>query len=96
MSISSGILTLVQTGLLHRKRATCPPSLLPNLQERFPETSWEETRWTRHGNLWSSSSAITAMDMVTSWMREYFWDRSEAVECALSAAGISRPEEYDG
>ncbi|KAF2799057.1 class I glutamine amidotransferase-like protein [Melanomma pulvis-pyrius CBS 109.77] len=94
MSISSGIQTLVQTGFLHRKRATCPPSLLPSLQERFPETSWQENRWTRHDNVWSSSSAITGIDMVTAWMREYFWDRSEAVKYALAAAGAGL-DEYD-
>ncbi|KAF2471548.1 uncharacterized protein BDR25DRAFT_303067 [Lindgomyces ingoldianus] len=96
MSISSGVLSLVQTGVLHERRAAAPASQLAHLQQRYPETSWQETRWSRHGNLWSSSSAMTAMDMVTAWMREYFWDRSEAVECALTAAGVAGLEEYDG
>ncbi|KAF2269250.1 class I glutamine amidotransferase-like protein [Lojkania enalia] len=96
MSVASGVLSLVQTGFLHQKRATGPTSLLPTLQQRFPETSWQETRWTRHDSLWTSSSAITAIDMLTAWMREYFWDRSEAVECALSAAGVARlDDEYE-
>ncbi|ORX92897.1 putative amidotransferase-domain-containing protein [Clohesyomyces aquaticus] len=94
MSISSGVLSLVQTGFLHERRAAAPPSQLAHLQQRYPETAWQETRWSRHGNFWSSSSAITAIDMVTAWMREYFWDRSEAVECALSAAGVARLEEF--
>ncbi|KAF2185401.1 class I glutamine amidotransferase-like protein [Zopfia rhizophila CBS 207.26] len=96
MTISSGILALAQTGFLHERRATAPSSLLPNLRQRFPQTSWQETRWSRHGNIWSSSSAITAMDMMSAWMREYFWDRSEAAEWALNATGVARLEEYDG
>lgn len=94
LSIASGIFALIQTGLLHRKRATGPFSLLSNLRQRFPETSWQETQWVRHDSIWSSSSAVTAIDMLAAWMRQYFWDRSEAVECALSAAGIARLEDY--
>lgn len=90
LSISSGISTLAQTGLLHQKRATGPSSLLPTLRQRYPETSWEAAPWTRHEKMWSSNSALSAMEMLASWMREYFWDRSAAVECALDAAGMSR------
>ncbi|KAF2709331.1 class I glutamine amidotransferase-like protein [Pleomassaria siparia CBS 279.74] len=95
MSISSGILTLLQTGFLHGKRATCPPSLFTKLQKRSPGIFWQQTRWTRHGNVWSSNSAITGIDMVTTWMREYFWDRSEAVKFALAAAGAPLIDEFD-
>ncbi|KAF2117600.1 putative amidotransferase-domain-containing protein [Lophiotrema nucula] len=95
MSIASGILSLAQTGLLHEKRATGPPSLLQSLRQRYPDTNWRDARWTRNDKIWSSSSALTAMDMVTSWMREYFWDRSEAVECALGTAGVARLDEDD-
>jgi transcriptional regulator GlxA family with amidase domain len=94
LSVSSGILTLAQTGLLHEKKATGPPSLLPNLRQRFPETNWQDTPWVHHDNVWSSSSAVTAIDMFATWMRQYFWDRSEALETALLAAGIPRLEEY--
>lgn len=95
MSISSGVLNLAQTGLLHQKRATGPLPLLPTLQQRFPETLWQRAPWTRHEHFWSSTSAITALDMVAAWMREYFWDRPEAVECALAAAGVAPLDEYD-
>jgi hypothetical protein len=33
--------------------------------------------------------------MVRTFMREYFWDRTEAVECALNAAGIGSLDEYE-
>lgn len=95
LSIASGILTLVQTGLLHSKRATGPPSLLSNLRHRFAETTWLETEWTNHDNIWSSSSAVTAINMIAAWMRQYFWDRSEATECALRAAGVPALEGYE-
>ncbi|KAF2635902.1 class I glutamine amidotransferase-like protein [Massarina eburnea CBS 473.64] len=87
--IASGILDLAQTGLLRQKRATGPSFLLSTLQQQFPETTWLSMPWTRHDRLWSSASAISALDMVAAWMREYFWDRREAIECALAAAGIA-------
>lgn len=33
--------------------------------------------------------------MTASWMREYFWDRHEAVEYALVAAGIGSTDNFD-
>ncbi|CAI6338204.1 unnamed protein product [Periconia digitata] len=95
MCIASGILDLGQTGLLRQKRCTGPPSLLPSLRQRFPEAGWLEMPWARHERLWSSGSAITALDMVAAWMREYYWDRSEVVECALVAAGIAPLDTYE-
>ncbi|KAF1964971.1 hypothetical protein BU23DRAFT_585298 [Bimuria novae-zelandiae CBS 107.79] len=86
--VSSGILRLAQSGLLYQKRATGPPSLLRTLRQRYPDTLWQNFSWTRHDHLWSSTSAISALDMVAAWMREYFWDRTEALRCALTAAGI--------
>lgn len=95
MSIASGILTLVQSGFLHQKRATGPSLLLPTLRQRFPETTWQDTPWHRQDSLWTSRSAVSAIDMIAAWMREYFWDRSEVVECGLSAAGITPLDEYE-
>jgi transcriptional regulator GlxA family with amidase domain len=94
-SIVSGILHLAQTGILHKRRAAAPRTLLPTLKQRYPETSWRSTPWERHEKFWSSNSAVSALDMMRSFMREYFWDRSEAVECALNAAGIGSLDEYE-
>ena len=88
MSIASGALHLAQTGLLHR-RAAAPPCLVPALRHRFPGTEWQGARWTNCGRVWSSCSAVDALDMTAAWMRQYFWDRGEAVQCALAAAGVS-------
>lgn len=93
--VSSGILRLAQSGILYRKRATGPPSVLRSLRQRYPDTLWQNVPWTRHDHLWSSTSAISALDMVAAWMREYFWDRREAVRCALTAAGIPPLDEDD-
>ncbi|KAJ4294402.1 hypothetical protein N0V90_008092 [Kalmusia sp. IMI 367209] len=93
--VSSGILRLAQSGVLYQKRATGPPSLLRSLQQRYPDTVWENMPWTRHGHFWSSTSAISALDMVASFLREYFWDRRETVQCALTAAGIPPLDEDD-
>ena len=94
LSIASGISQLLQSGLLYQTRVTGPASLLPVLRQRFPEMSWQDSKWVRDRDVWSSSSAVTAIDMLAAWMRQYFWDRSEAVECALSAAGVDRRNRY--
>jgi transcriptional regulator GlxA family with amidase domain len=95
MSIVSGILHLAQLGFLNNRRAAAPRTLLPGLKQRFPETSWRSTPWERHDKVWSSNSAVSALDMVRTFMREYFWDRKEAVECAMNAVGIGRLDEYE-
>lgn len=95
MSISSGIAYLVQAGSLHGTRAAAPRSLLPVLQRCYPHTHWLYAAWTRHGKVWSSNSPVSALHMVAEWMREYFWDRTEAVECVLVAAGMGSLHEYD-
>ncbi|KAJ4401419.1 hypothetical protein N0V91_007968 [Didymella pomorum] len=94
-SISSGILHLIQTGLLWKRRASAPRCLIPALQQRYPDTLWQTRAWNRHDKLWTSSTAISALDMIASWMREFFWDRHEAVECALAAAGIGSLDDFD-
>lgn len=94
MSIASGISHLIQAGSLHGTRAAAPRSLLPTLQHQYPETQWQYSPWARHGKVWTSNSPISALDMVADWMRDYFWDRPEAVECALSAAGIGSGYDY--
>lgn len=93
MSIVSGILHLVQVGLLHKRKATGPRVLLSALKARYPDTYWQCVPWVRCENTWTSNSAVSALDMIRSFMREYFWDRSEAVECALNAAGIGTLDE---
>jgi transcriptional regulator GlxA family with amidase domain len=95
MGIASGISQLVQTNILHRTRAAAPKNLLPALQQRYPETLWQHSSWARHEKVWTSNSAISALDMMATWMREYFWDRSEAVECVLTAAGMGSLYDYN-
>lgn len=95
MSIVSGILPLAQSGLLTKRRAAAPRTLLPALKQSFPDTAWRSTPWERDGKVWSSNSAVSALDMVRTFMRECFWDRGAAVEEALNAAGIGGLDEYE-
>ncbi|KAI8934063.1 hypothetical protein NX059_008828 [Plenodomus lindquistii] len=95
MSIASGVTYLAQAGILHRQRAAAPKSLLAALESRYPQTYWQQSVWARHEKIWSSKSALSALDMVVTWMREYFWDRDEAREHALTTAGISSHDDYD-
>ena len=93
--VASGILRLAQSDILYQKRATGPASLLQTLRQRYPDTIWQTMAWTRDDYLWSSTSAISALDMVAAWMREYFWDRREALQFALTAAGIAPLDDDD-
>lgn len=93
--VASGILRLAQSGILYQKRATGPISLLVSLRQRYPDTIWENLPWTRHGQLWSSMTAISALDMVSRWMQEYYWDRKGAVKSALAAAGMAPLDDDD-
>ncbi|EUC28533.1 hypothetical protein COCCADRAFT_108905 [Bipolaris zeicola 26-R-13] len=94
MTISSGIAHLVQAGSLHGTRVAAPRSLLPCLQHRFPETEWQYAPWARHGKVWSCNSPVSGLDMVVEWMREYFWDRQEALACVVGVAGVGSLYEY--
>ncbi|KAF2872700.1 class I glutamine amidotransferase-like protein [Massariosphaeria phaeospora] len=94
LAVSSGILHLAPSDLLHRVRATAPACLLPALQHSHPDTAWQAAPWTRDDKLWSSSSGLAGLDMAAAWLREYFWDRGAAVECALRAAGAPRLDGY--
>ena len=95
MSVASGILHLVQTGILHKTRAAAPLCLLSTLQQNYPETSWQQSPWAQQGKIWSSSSAVSALDMVATWIHEHFWDRSEAVEYALAGVGVRPTSDYE-
>jgi transcriptional regulator GlxA family with amidase domain len=95
LSIASGVLHLVQSGLLYRRRASAPRCLVSALQQRYPETQWQTKPWDRHEKMWTSAAAVSALDMTASWMREYFWDRHEAVECALAAAGLGLIDDFE-
>jgi len=96
MSAVSGVMHLAQTGILYKKRVAAPRSLLPALKHRYPETYWRNSPWERDDKLWSSNSAVSALDMMRRFMREYFWDRAGAVECALNAVGIGSLDEVSG
>ena len=88
MSVCTGILPLAQASLLSNKCAAAPHRLLPSLRQKFPDTTWEEVRWVSDGNVWSCGAVTSGADMMVAWMREYFWDRAEAVEWVLQAAGV--------
>jgi hypothetical protein len=38
---------------------------------------------------------VSALDMMRTFMRGYFWDRRDAVECVLNAVGIGGLDECE-
>ncbi len=71
--------------------------LLPMLQAQHPETHWEEKRWVRDGDLWSSGGVTNGLDMMAAFMRERWPEKRQLVECMLEIADVGgRGQEYDG
>ncbi|OCL07669.1 hypothetical protein AOQ84DRAFT_222650 [Glonium stellatum] len=93
MSVCAGVLPLAQAGLLRNKSAAAPPPLLPSLRHGFPDTAWEEARWVCDAGVWSCGVVVGGVEMMAAWMREYFWDRGEAVEWVLRAAGQQQQQQ---
>jgi hypothetical protein len=97
MSICTGVNMLASSGALAGHNATAPYILYPLLEKKFPQVKWNWTRWVKaaDGKLWTSGSIGNGLDMVSAFMRDYFWDRPELVEFVLTGAATGdRGQEY--
>jgi hypothetical protein len=90
MTICTGVNILASSGALAGHNATAPYILYPLLEKRHPEVKWGWTRWVKaaDGKLWTSGSIGNGLDMVSAFMKDYFWDRAELVEFVLNAAAV--------
>lgn len=71
--------------------------LLPLLQAQHPETHWEEKRWVRDGDLWTSGGVTNGLDMMAAFMRERWPEKRQLIECMLEIADVGgRGQEYAG
>lgn len=95
--VCTGVFVALPTHLLASKRATAPKMLLPMLQAQHPETHWEEKRWVRDGDLWSSGGVTNGLDMMAAFMRERWPEKRQLIECMLEIADVGeRGQEYTG
>ncbi|KAF2490967.1 hypothetical protein BU16DRAFT_565891 [Lophium mytilinum] len=90
MTLSTGSIPVLNSSatFIRSRIAATSPSRLLSLRQHFPETQWEERRWVNDGRLWSCSGGMAGPQMIAVWMREYFWDRADAVEWVLQETGL--------
>ena len=72
MMVCTGIFPAASTGILNGRRATGPRALVSGLRKKYPETTWEEKRWSRDGNIWCSGmpSALEFLSLILSLSSE--------------------------
>ncbi|KAL8694378.1 MAG: hypothetical protein Q9218_000943 [Villophora microphyllina] len=98
MTVCTGYILALHSGVLDHKTATAPLGLLPMLKEEAPQVKWVEKRWVRDGKVWTSGAVANGMEMMAGFMRSEFGDRKEVVEAVLglsdySVRGVEYPED---
>jgi len=95
MTVCTGILPALASGVLRSKTVTAPRSMIPMLRGKYPETEFVGKRWVRDGKVWTSGGVTNGLDMMAAFMREGFGGESELVETVLGLADVGdRGQEY--
>ena len=98
MSVCTGFIPVLFSGILENKTATAPRKLLGPLREQSPGVKWAEKRWARDGNVWTSGAVLNGQEMMAAFMREELGKeegRGEIVETVLGMCDVAvRGEEY--
>ncbi|KAL8991218.1 MAG: hypothetical protein Q9177_000302 [Variospora cf. flavescens] len=95
LTVCTGFLVALHSGIFDRKKATAPQGMLAGLKDEAPQVKWAEKRWARDGKVWSSGAVTNGLEMMAAFMREEFADRKEAVEMVLQMSDVAiRGEEY--
>ena len=97
LTVCTGILPALQSGIIAGKRATAPRGVLPMLKKLAPDVEWVDKRWTssEDGKLWSSGGVTNGTDMMAAFLRETSVVAPEVVGlvCALTDVG-DRAQDY--
>ncbi|KAL8762171.1 MAG: hypothetical protein Q9184_001768 [Pyrenodesmia sp. 2 TL-2023] len=95
LTVCTGYLPALFSGILEGKKATAPQGLIPVLREQAPGTEWVERRWVRDGKVWTSGAVANGQEMMGAFMRESFPELKAEVEMVLGASDIAvRGTEY--
>ncbi|KAI4239330.1 MAG: hypothetical protein L6R40_005545 [Gallowayella cf. fulva] len=90
LTICTGYIPALYSGIFEGKTATAPQGLLPMLREEKPEVKWVEKRWVRDGKVWSSGAIANGVEMMASFMREEFGEQREITETMLGLADFAK------
>ncbi|KAI4258979.1 MAG: hypothetical protein LQ352_000975 [Teloschistes flavicans] len=95
MTVCTGCMPALFSGILDHKTATAPLGLLPMLKKEAPQVEWVEKRWKRDGKVWTSGAVANGMEMMAGFMREELEHKKEIVEIVLGMSDVSvRDVEY--
>ncbi|KAL8659908.1 MAG: hypothetical protein Q9226_000202 [Calogaya cf. arnoldii] len=95
LTICTGYIPALYSGIFDGKTATAPKGLLPMLKEEKPDVKWVEKRWVRDGKLWSSGAISNGMDLMANFMREEFEEQRELTEMMMGMADfVMRGEDF--
>lgn len=98
MTVCTGILPALQSGIILGQRATAPRAIIPFLKQVAPDAEWVDKRWTtsEDGRLWTSGSVTNGIDMMAAFVREAGVIAPEIgnIICLIHDIG-NRSQEYD-
>lgn len=71
LTVCTGIIPLLYTGLLSGKRVTGPLRMIPLLEKQAPDAEWTIKRWVTDdsGKLWTSGSVSNGLDMMAAFVK---------------------------
>ncbi|KAI9873326.1 MAG: hypothetical protein M1830_000541 [Pleopsidium flavum] len=97
MTVCTGVMPALASGILDGKTVTAPRGLIPMLREKYPGSEFVEKRWVRDGKVWTSGGVTNGLDMMAGFLREGFQrgKKREVVEVVLGLADVGdRGQEY--
>lgn len=98
LTVCTGIMPALQSGILAGQRATAPRAMIPILKQMAPNVEWVDKRWTtsEDGKLWSSGAVTNGIEMMATFVREAGVIAPEIgnIICLIHDIG-NRSQEYD-
>lgn len=97
MTVCTGVIPVLRSGVLGQKTVTAPRLLIPGLEKEFPDVEFVEKRWWRDGKVWTSGGVTNGLDMMAAFCREGFGEGEGGVvvETVLGMADVGeRGQEY--
>ncbi|KAL9614338.1 MAG: hypothetical protein Q9167_001141 [Letrouitia subvulpina] len=87
ITICTGFIPALYSGIFDGKVATAPRELLPELAKEAPQVKWAEKRFTRDGKLWTSGSVANGQQLMIAYVREKY--PKEIVEMTLKLSDMA-------
>lgn len=98
LTVCSGIMPALQSGIIAGHRATAPRAMIPFLKQVSPNVEWVDKRWTtsEDGKVWSSGAVTNGLDMMAAFVREAGVIAPEIgnIVCLIHDIG-NRSQQYD-